>query len=351
LKWFFCGLAIVAGAAPASAGNVDCDGHDVGNVVVTCAVPYGTVTPSQISNIYSPDPGAFPKPAHPIAVVVHGGGGSAGMDLQAYTLANDGFLVFQPDYDQSNFDLFPAFHEIQAVVRWVRKIASQHQGDPGHIAMIGGSAGGALVTHVANYTQLVTNPADPLFCANGRNATDIALCLASDALYPRIGAGIQAVVDEYGEGFSALDPTNFGQGSNAAMRANYPPILGVYPDDSSACGDHGGYGQVRQTLTAYLTATGRTPDNYSYVGNHAFCPLPAVWLTNNRVPACQPVCPLPLFAADQGLVDDEHGQNINTVLPSTVATGAAYPCQWPDQMTVFHCIISRWIVALPGFQP
>jgi hypothetical protein len=135
------------------------------------------------------------------------------------------------------------------------------------------------------------------------------------------------------------------------MSANYPPILGVYPDDSSSCDTAGGYGSVRETLSSYLNATGRTPDNYTYVGNHAFCPLRAYYLPNNQVPNCAPACPLPLFVPTPQQIDYDHGQNINAILPVVVATGAAYPCQWQDQMTVFHCVIDTWIAALPGFQP
>ena len=155
----------------------------------------------------------------------------------------------------------------------------------------------------------------------------------------------------YGEAPPPLDPSNFGRGLNVPMRAGYPPILGVYPDDSSTCGDGGGYTSVRQTLSSYLTATGRTPDNYTYVGNHAWCPLPAIYLPNNQVPNCAPACPLPLFVPTAQQIDHDHGQNINMNLPVAVATGAAYPCQWTDQMTVFHCVVDAWIAAHAGFQP
>ena len=156
--------------------NTDCDGHDIGRVIATCGVPYGQVTANQFSNIYAPDPQAFPKATHPVAILVHGSNGYSGGDLHAYTLANDGFLVFQAEYDvvnagPGNLDLFQSFHEMQLLIRWIRKFASLYDADTGHIGLLGGSAGGGVVTHVANYTQTVTNPADPLFVPTGRTAT------------------------------------------------------------------------------------------------------------------------------------------------------------------------------------
>ncbi len=135
------------------------------------------------------------------------------------------------------------------------------------------------------------------------------------------------------------------------MRANYPPLLGVYPDDSVPCDHAGGYSAVRSTLAIYQAATGRTADNYTYTGNHAYCPLPFGRLPNNQVPNCKPACPLPLFVTPADNTDNIHGQNIDGIVRTAVATGPKYPCQWLDRMTLFHCAISNWIAALPGFAP
>ena len=132
----FC-LAAVLAAGQAWA-NTDCDGHDIGRVVATCGVPYGQVTSNQFSNIYEPDSQIFPKATHPVAIFVHGSNGYSGGDLHAYTLANDGFLVFQAEYDvvnagPGNLDLFQSFHEMQLLIRWIRKFASLYDADTAHI--------------------------------------------------------------------------------------------------------------------------------------------------------------------------------------------------------------------------
>jgi hypothetical protein len=352
------GVSDVADAqsGPALAGNVDCDGHAIGAVSVQCKVAYASVTANEFSNIYTPDPVAFPKAAHPVAILVHGYHAFSGGDLQAYTLANDGFLTFQAEYDTldegpGNVDLFQGFHEMQLLVRWIHEFATTYHADASHIVLIGGSAGGAVATHVANYTGIIANTADPLYCANGLYGNDVSVCEAVDGIDYHYSSAVQAVVDEYGEGPGAMDPTDFGTGANVAMSATYPPLLGVYPDDSRSCSTSGGYEPVRKTLGLYQTATGLTPPNYTYVGNHAMCPLPSIWLPNNEVPTCSPTGPLPLYAATVARVDASHGQNINTIIPAAVAKAAVYPFQWTDTGTVFHCVVDNWIVSLPGFQP
>jgi len=89
----------------------------------------------------------------PAVVMVHGGGwrsGDKSMNTPlAQLLAIHGFFVMSVEYQMSLEAKYPAaVHNLKAAVRYLRSKAQEYQINENYIAMIGGSAGGQLVSLV-----------------------------------------------------------------------------------------------------------------------------------------------------------------------------------------------------------
>lgn len=96
---------------------------------------------------------------HPVAILVHGGGWSAGdksgseklgsgNDITPWfaPLTDAQFTWFSINYRHAPGHRWPAcFEDVQTAIRWVKTHAAEYQGDPKRIALFGHSAGGELV--------------------------------------------------------------------------------------------------------------------------------------------------------------------------------------------------------------
>ncbi|HEV2329119.1 MAG TPA: alpha/beta hydrolase [Verrucomicrobiae bacterium] len=87
----------------------------------------------------------------PILIIVHGGGWMGGdkegdiVPVLAPYATN--FTWFTINYRLAPKSRWPAcFDDLQTAIRWVKQHATEYQGDPDRIALIGYSAGGHLVT-------------------------------------------------------------------------------------------------------------------------------------------------------------------------------------------------------------
>jgi acetyl esterase/lipase len=97
------------------------------------------------------------KGLHPVVILVHGGGWTAGDKYKVYAipskpLTDANFTWFSIDYRlaEGNKDLWPAcFEDELTAIRWVKKHATEYKGDPNRIALMGYSAGGHLVCYAA----------------------------------------------------------------------------------------------------------------------------------------------------------------------------------------------------------
>ena len=151
-------------------------------------VPYATVSPSQILDIWIPTTGGGP---FPLVIFVHGGafkmgdkameGGNVAAALEA------GYAAASLDYRLSGEAIFPAaVQDVKAAVRFLRANADKYGLDPDRFAAWGESAGGNLVALLGTTGDQATIFDDP------------ALGNAD------VSSAVQAVVDWYG-------PTDFLQ--------------------------------------------------------------------------------------------------------------------------------------------
>jgi len=126
----------------------------------------------------------------PGVVIIHGGGWVGGKKDAAReinigtTLAQHGYVGLSINYlladsNHANIAVWPQnLYDCKSAVRWLRKNAEQLRLDPGHIGVIGGSAGGHLAAMVG-----VTGPESGLDPAHP---------------YGEFSCRVQAVVDLYG---------------------------------------------------------------------------------------------------------------------------------------------------------
>lgn len=100
---------------------------------------------SQKLDLYLPE-----KPAErplPLIVHIHGGGWMGGnkFPCPVVGMVAKGYAVASVEYRFSQKAKFPAqIQDCQAAIRWLRANAKEHNIDPDHIGVIGGSAGGHL---------------------------------------------------------------------------------------------------------------------------------------------------------------------------------------------------------------
>ncbi len=91
-------------------------------------------------------PGPFP-----VAIIIHGGGWSSGDKetdiVPVFAPVATNFTWFTIAYRLAPTNRWPAcFDDVQTAVHWVKQHATEYKGDPDHIALLGYSAGGHLVT-------------------------------------------------------------------------------------------------------------------------------------------------------------------------------------------------------------
>ena len=87
----------------------------------------------------------------PVVLIVHGGGWMSGdreKDIvPVFAPVATNFTWFTISYRLAPPNHWPACYEdVQTAIRWVKKHAAEFKGDPDHIALLGYSAGGHLVT-------------------------------------------------------------------------------------------------------------------------------------------------------------------------------------------------------------
>ncbi len=129
-----------------------------GEVVIEKDVDYLGTDRAEKADLYRPK--VIPEGQRvPAVLIIHGGGWTGGDKGAARelgigtTLAENGYVGLSINYLLSNDDhriTWPQnLHDCKTAVRWLRKNADRLHVDPGHIGVIGGSAGGHLSAMVA----------------------------------------------------------------------------------------------------------------------------------------------------------------------------------------------------------
>jgi alpha-L-fucosidase 2 len=105
--------------------------------------------------------------AHPVAILVHGGGWSAGDKAGSDKPGNGGDITpwfslfsdagctwFSINYRLAPKDRWPAqIEDVDTAIRWVKAHAAEYRGDPRRIVLVGHSAGGHLVMFAATQPE------------------------------------------------------------------------------------------------------------------------------------------------------------------------------------------------------
>jgi acetyl esterase/lipase len=126
--------------------------HDRARVERIRDIAYGPAGRRNRLDVYRPrDAGA----GRPVLLQIHGGAWVFGRkDNQGVPLMNEmarqGWVCVAPNYRLSPKATFPDhLVDCKLAIRWIRENIASHGGDPGFIAVTGGSAGGHLATLVA----------------------------------------------------------------------------------------------------------------------------------------------------------------------------------------------------------
>lgn len=111
-------------------------------------IVYGVADGQPLTMDYYAPKGPGP---HPIAIIIHGGGyqrGNSRSGSEAYCadfLAPAGYAVFSINYRLAPKYPYPFMvQDVEQAIRFLRKHAKQWDGQPNHMALVGGSAGGFL---------------------------------------------------------------------------------------------------------------------------------------------------------------------------------------------------------------
>jgi acetyl esterase/lipase len=154
---------------------------------------------------------------HPLVIIVHGGGWSAGGRFlyrkDVRRLASVGFVATTIDYRLANVPtkIFPAgISDVRCAVRWLRAHAAEHAIDPARVVVVGASAG----AHLAAMMGVERDVA----------GLDDGTCVVD----PSQPVGVSAVVGYYGP----YDLRNPEKIYNNAMIPAIEQFLGVRAEDA-----------------------------------------------------------------------------------------------------------------------
>ena len=141
---------------------------------VTRDVPYATVSPRQVLDVYAPD-GAKNLP---VVFWIHGGGWQAGdktmVALKPKAFMDAGFVFVSTSYRLlPNVDMATLTKDVADALGWVYKNIATYGGDPARLLVMGHSAGGQLAALLCTDERYVK--------AEGLSLSMIKGCVPVDA--------------------------------------------------------------------------------------------------------------------------------------------------------------------------
>jgi acetyl esterase/lipase len=225
-----------------------------------------------------------PASGAPVLFHIHGGGWMIGDKREQgfavmHEMARRGWVCVTINYGLSPRATWPAHVvDCKKALAWVREHVAEYGGDPGFIAVTGGSAGGHLAALVA------LSAGDPAFQPGFEDAdTHVDACVPLYGVYDMTR---DSVASSYDEGFMHLleryvfkqsykdDPEPFRQASPLCrVREDAPPFFVLHGLNDTVA-------QVRdaQRFVAALREVSRSPVLYAElpVTQHAFDVLPSL---------------------------------------------------------------------------
>ncbi len=119
-------------------------------------IPYGEFGVRNLLDVLRPaTPAPSSTPLRPVLLHIHGGGMMTGKKNEAalpllHHFARSGWVVVTINYRLAPAARWPAqVVDCKRALAWIREHIAQYGGDPGFVAVTGGSAGGNLSTHLA----------------------------------------------------------------------------------------------------------------------------------------------------------------------------------------------------------
>ncbi len=129
---------------------------DLDGIETVADVPYGEFGERNRLDILRPaTPASASVPPRPVLLHIHGGGMMTGRKNEAalplvHHLARSGWVVVTINYRLAPAARWPAqVIDCKRALAWIRDHIAEYGGDPGFVAVTGGSAGGNLSTHLA----------------------------------------------------------------------------------------------------------------------------------------------------------------------------------------------------------
>jgi len=225
-----------------------------------------------------------PASGAPVLVHIHGGGWTIGDKREQgfalmHELARRGWVCATINYGLSPRVTWPAhIVDCKRALVWVREHIAEYGGDPGFLAVTGGSAGG----HLAALTALTAH--DPAFQPGFEGAdTHVDACVPLYGVYDMTR---ESIATRYDEGFMHVlervvfkksyedDPTAFSDASPLyRVHADAPPFFVIHGLNDTIA-------QIRdaQRFVASLREVSRAPVLYAELPltQHAFDVLPSL---------------------------------------------------------------------------
>ena len=191
------------------------------------SVQYGTDNYQTLHAYTAPSPGS------PLVVLVHGGGWKAKIDNflpdQAAQLQESGYSVFDVNYDtySRTTGAFPLeADDVESAIQWAINNASTYNADPANVELIGGSAGGQLVSMAAEQLN-AANPGTVSSVVTLSGLFDFNLLLADLANGASISPYIRSSAEEALACVHPKDPCS------ASLASTWSPDQRVTP---TTCG-------------------------------------------------------------------------------------------------------------------
>jgi len=147
----------------------------------------------------------------PVVLIVHGGGWMNGdketdiVPLFAPVATN--FVWFSINYRLAPAHPWPAcFEDVETAIRWVKAHAAEYKGDPKHIALLGYSAGGHLVTLAGTHADAdaevqavaaMAPPTDLVADNERRGGLSVSMCNLFSYANSNITDDVRAVLKEH----------------------------------------------------------------------------------------------------------------------------------------------------------